>query len=229
MGCVHGVLQARILERVAFPFTRGSSQPRDQTQVSHIDSLPAEPQGNPKNTVVGSLSLLQWIFLTQELNWGLLHCRQILYQLSYEGSPKWWKVAANEPIPNCLLRRQMQKIGGRKFSSLLTFLQRFSALGQDPRVSESLDDLSKIYTYLHWFLLSALFCETHTSIHTDQGWAWVVYGREYHGGSTSLYVEVTGVWLISLPFSADLPASLCLFRFVSMRGEQLTCSSGSGV
>ena len=32
---VHGVLQARILEWVAFPFSRGSSQPRDQTQVSH--------------------------------------------------------------------------------------------------------------------------------------------------------------------------------------------------
>ena len=31
-----------------------------------------------------SISLLQWIFLTQELNRGLLHCRQILYQLSYE-------------------------------------------------------------------------------------------------------------------------------------------------
>ena len=37
------------------------------------DSLPAEPQGKPKNTGVGSLSLLQWIFLTQELNQGLLH------------------------------------------------------------------------------------------------------------------------------------------------------------
>ena len=31
---VHGILQARILEWVAFPFSRGSSQPRDQTQVS---------------------------------------------------------------------------------------------------------------------------------------------------------------------------------------------------
>ena len=31
-----GILQARILEWVAFPFSRGSSQPRDQTQVSHI-------------------------------------------------------------------------------------------------------------------------------------------------------------------------------------------------
>ena len=36
---------------------------------------------------VGSLSLLQRIFPTQKSNWGLLHCRQILYQLSYEGSP----------------------------------------------------------------------------------------------------------------------------------------------
>ena len=50
------------------------------------DSLPAEPQGKPKNTGVGSLILLQWIFLTQESNWGLLHCRRILYQLSYQGS-----------------------------------------------------------------------------------------------------------------------------------------------
>ena len=32
----HGILQARILEKVAFPFSRGSSQPRDQTQAFHI-------------------------------------------------------------------------------------------------------------------------------------------------------------------------------------------------
>ena len=32
---VHGILQARILEWVAFLFSRGSSQPRDQTQISH--------------------------------------------------------------------------------------------------------------------------------------------------------------------------------------------------
>ena len=42
------------------------------------------PWNSPgKNTGVGSLSLLQEIFPTQESNWGLLHCRQILYQLSY--------------------------------------------------------------------------------------------------------------------------------------------------
>ena len=40
-----------------------------------------------QNTGVGSLSLLQRIFPTQESNPGLPHCRQILYQLSHQGSP----------------------------------------------------------------------------------------------------------------------------------------------
>ena len=86
---VHGILQGRIPEWVAFPFSRGSSQPRDQTQVSvlQVDSLPAETPGKPKNTGVGCLFLLQWIFMTQESNLGPLHCRRILYQLSYKGIP----------------------------------------------------------------------------------------------------------------------------------------------
>ena len=33
---IHGIFQARVLEWVAIPFSRGSSQPRDRTQVSHI-------------------------------------------------------------------------------------------------------------------------------------------------------------------------------------------------
>ena len=37
---------------------------------------------------MSSLSLLQQIFVIQELNQGFLHCRQILNQLSYEGSPR---------------------------------------------------------------------------------------------------------------------------------------------
>ena len=85
---VHGILQARILEWASFPSYRGSSQPRDRTQISHIAGrffTTSLSTGKPKNTGVGSLSLLQGIFLTQELNWGLLHCRRILYQLSYQG------------------------------------------------------------------------------------------------------------------------------------------------
>ena len=85
---VHGILQARILEWVAFPFSRGSSQPRDQTGSPAVqaDSLPVEPQGKPKNTGMGSLSLLQLIFLTQESNRGLLHCKLTLHQLSHQGT-----------------------------------------------------------------------------------------------------------------------------------------------
>ena len=61
-------------------------KPRSSTL--QADSLPSEPPGEPKNTGGGSLSLLQGIFPTQELNQGLPHCWQILYQLSYEGSPQ---------------------------------------------------------------------------------------------------------------------------------------------
>ena len=50
------------------------------------DSLPVEPPGKPKNTGVNSLSLLKRIFLTQESNQALLHCRWILYQLSHQRS-----------------------------------------------------------------------------------------------------------------------------------------------
>ena len=74
----------RILEWVAMLSSRGSFQPRSPT--SQVDSSPSEPQGKPKKTGVSSLSLLQVIFLAQELNCGLLHCRQIPYQLSYQGS-----------------------------------------------------------------------------------------------------------------------------------------------
>ena len=52
-----------------------------------MEFLLAEPQGKPKNTEVGSLSLLQWIFPTQESNQGHPALQRILYQLSYEGSP----------------------------------------------------------------------------------------------------------------------------------------------
>ena len=87
MDCiVHGILRARILECVDFPFSRGSSQPRDWTQVSCIAGrfFTSWATGKPKKTAVGSLALLQQIFLTQESNWGLLHCRWVLYQLSYQ-------------------------------------------------------------------------------------------------------------------------------------------------
>ena len=86
---VHGILQARILEWVAIPFSRDlpNREIEPKFPALQANSLPSEPPGKSKNTGGGNLSLLQWIFPTQELNQGLLHCRQILYQLSYQGSP----------------------------------------------------------------------------------------------------------------------------------------------
>ena len=84
-----GNLQAKVLEWVA-PFPSPGDLPRPgikpRSPTLQVNSLPTEPQGKPKNTGVGSLSLLQWIFPTQELDGGLLHCRQLLYQMSYLGS-----------------------------------------------------------------------------------------------------------------------------------------------
>ena len=67
---VHGILQARILEWVAMPSSRGSSQPRidPRSLALQADSLPSEPSRKPRNTAMVSLTLLQGNFLTQESN-----------------------------------------------------------------------------------------------------------------------------------------------------------------
>ena len=87
---VHGILQARILEWDACPnpgdLPNPGIEPRSPT--SQADSLLSEPPGKPKNTGVGSLSLLQGSFLTQVSSQGLLRFRGILHQLSHQGSPR---------------------------------------------------------------------------------------------------------------------------------------------
>ena len=92
MDCTWTILQARILEWVAFPFAKGPSQPgiEPRSPALQVDSLPAEPQGKPKNTEVSSLSLLQPTQGSSQPRdqTSLLHCRQILYQLNYQGSPE---------------------------------------------------------------------------------------------------------------------------------------------
>ena len=64
-----------------FPFPSPGDLPdpgiEPRSPALQADSLPADPPGKPKNTGMGSLSLLQGIFLTQELNRDPLHCRRI--------------------------------------------------------------------------------------------------------------------------------------------------------
>ena len=65
-----------------------------QSCLTLCDPMDCSPPGSSihgdspdKNTGVGCHGLLQGTFPTQRLNPGLPHCRQILYQLSYQGSP----------------------------------------------------------------------------------------------------------------------------------------------
>ena len=84
-----GIPQAGIREWVGMPSSKGSSQPRDWTQVSHCRQIlyQLSHQGSPRILEWGSPSLLQEFFPTQESNQCILHCRQILYHLSCQGSP----------------------------------------------------------------------------------------------------------------------------------------------
>ena len=102
---VHGSLLARILEWGAI-FSPGyfPTQGIESSSPALADGFfTTEPPGKPpktpwnspgQNTAVGSYSLLQGIYPNQGSNSGLLHCRQILYQLSHQGSPRIPKWAA---------------------------------------------------------------------------------------------------------------------------------------
>ena len=71
-------------------------QPESESRSVVSDSLQPHAWNSPgQNTGVGSLSLLLQIFLTQDSNQGLLHCRQILYQLSYQRSSLQYPTRSN--------------------------------------------------------------------------------------------------------------------------------------
>ena len=103
---VHGDSQARILQWISVPSSRGSSQPRDQTQASHIAGrfFTIWVIWEAQEYWVGSISLLQGIFPTQEMNQGLLCCRQILYQLSHQGRSR--KPCGSEAKKSGMLREK---------------------------------------------------------------------------------------------------------------------------
>ena len=87
---IHGIFQARISEWVTISFSRDLPNPgiEPRSPAWPTNSLLTEPPGKPKNTGVSSLSLLQEIFPTQEINPDHPHCRGILYHLSHQGSPR---------------------------------------------------------------------------------------------------------------------------------------------
>ena len=90
LSSVHGDSPRKNTGVGCHPSPRDLPNPGIETRslTLQVDVLPSEPPGKPKNTGVGSLSLLQRIFLTQELNQVLLYCRQILYRLNPSRKPR---------------------------------------------------------------------------------------------------------------------------------------------
>ena len=71
---------------------------KPRSPILRVDSFPAQPPGKSRNTGVGSLFLVLGIFLTQESNQGLLHCRRILFQLSYGEALKGLYIFHRKPV-----------------------------------------------------------------------------------------------------------------------------------
>ena len=157
---VHGIFQAKILEWVAFPFSRGSSQPRIQTQVSHISGR----------------FFTNWA--TREVrkgreSWGLLHNPEAAMawwsgaEEEKKGNERWWKEVIlylpcrNEPFTNWLQCPFKNGLPPVLQSQKLTFC---------PPVTQTL-----LCTPGHWPLLSGCcppipfsppFCKTYLKCHS---------------------------------------------------------------
>ena len=111
MDCtVHGILLAKILEWVVFPFSRGSSQPRDRTQVSRISSWATREAQRHRKYQLALLWLQCHIVRPEErgtstslLAWAVqpgAHCSTTLTALgkkevemptdAWKPLPEWW-------------------------------------------------------------------------------------------------------------------------------------------
>ena len=99
--------------------------PRTESRSSALqaDSLPSEPPGKPKNTRVGCLFLLRGNFPSQESNWGLLHCKHILYQLSCQGSASVQFSSVTKSCPTLCDPMNHSTPGLRVHHHLLEFTQ----------------------------------------------------------------------------------------------------------
>ena len=141
------------------------------------DSLLSESPGKPKNTGVGSLALLQGIFLTQESNQGLLHYRQILYQLSYQGSPRYKRwFMGKESACNAGDLGSIPGLGrshGRGHGNPLQYSCLENSMAEEPgglhpigaqRVKHNRSELASTYLY---FLLSSIIVPLSSNIHLN--------------------------------------------------------------
>ena len=134
-----------------------------------------------QNTGVGSCSLLQGIFPTQRLNPGLPHCRQILYQLTHQGSPR-----ILERVAYPFLRGPSQSGNWTGFSCIAGgFFTNWA-------IREALDNgnpLQKVrcHTQGPWP------CSRPAMTHTSTGFSWTLMGKS---GSVSCEVTAPFSWVL---------------------------------
>ena len=132
------ILQARILEWAAFP---SGIEPRSPTL--QAASLPAEPQGKPKNTAVGSLSLLHGIFPNQESNQGLLISLGYMPRNGIAGSyggkisPPTWATRETRAIINyhSLISSQFSYLGMTPYHSYLMLPSKLFLFRKEKNIS----------------------------------------------------------------------------------------------
>ena len=115
-----------------------------------------------QNTGVGSLSLLQGIFPTQELNLGLPHCRRILYQLSLKGSPRILECVAYPFSRGSSWPRNQTGVSctaGRFFTSWATREAQEYWSGQPIPSLEDLPDpgINRGLLYCRWILYQLIY------------------------------------------------------------------------
>ena len=134
---VHGIFQARVLEWAAISFSRGSSQPRDRTQVSCIaDTLPSEPPGKPSLIKGNCKPESSW----REVSWiedsYSISCHPHLHPLITIRSELWLTFSHNNTrfeawvshfIQNWVIKiSQLSLLGPWAERGLLLLLSRFS-------------------------------------------------------------------------------------------------------
>ena len=149
-----------MLKWVAVPFSWGSSQP-------------AEPPGKPKNTGVGNLSLLQQIFLTQESNQDFLHCRWILYQLSYQES-LMYAISAFYYMQSIFQEKLFLNLGKKCYFQKINCLQNCDfkdwIIKKDEQVPQIL--YTKLLNRLNFFIYFLVTLGLHCWV-----WAFSRYGK----------------------------------------------------
>ena len=161
-----------------------------------MDYSPCNSQG--QNTRVGSLTLLQGIFPTQGSNPGLPHCRQILYQLSHQGSPRILERVAY-PVSSGSSRPRnwtgVSCIAGRFFTSWATRAAQYDVICKQWQFYFFLSKLDVFYV----FLFSDVARTSNTILNKSDKSGNLCFAPDFRGNASNvlaLNIRLAGIGLV---------------------------------